>query len=353
MVRSLRRSGFTLIELLVVIAIIGVLIGLLLPAVQKVREAANRMSCSNNLKQLALACHNYHSTYDVFPPGYLGVPNPPGAFNGFFTYQDLGLLVFLMPYMELNNITNQLQTNSNINLAPNPATTAVQPWWNYNPDWAMAAVQPKSFLCPSDQATASTTSGVIIELETWQNTVEWGWFDPPFNNDPKGRTNYVGVAGSCGTLENNNPSTADTAESPPANLALFEGIFGDRSKTRIADVTDGTSNTLMLAEGIGGGTAGSQMNDFKWCWIGVGAVPAKFGIGIPGQSYGKNQPGTGPYTYGSRHPGICQFAWGDGSVRPLRPGSSTVRSPSTSDWQMLQALSGRHDGTVIPANGLQ
>src|SRR4030088_3614646 len=99
--------GFTLIELLVVIAIIGVLVGLLLPAVQKVREAASRMSCSNNLKQIGLACHNYQTTFGSFPSGCLGRPNPPcmrADGVDFFSYQNVGMLVLLLPYLELDNI---------------------------------------------------------------------------------------------------------------------------------------------------------------------------------------------------------------------------------------------------------
>lgn len=104
-----KRRGFTLIELLVVIAIIAVLIGLLLPAVQKVREAANRMSCTNNLKQLGLAAHNYQSTFGQLPPGYLGPIRNEADPIDWSGHQFLSTLVFLLPYVEQDNVWKELQ----------------------------------------------------------------------------------------------------------------------------------------------------------------------------------------------------------------------------------------------------
>src|SRR5262249_45385992 len=148
--RRLRR-GFTLIELLVVIAIIAVLIGLLLPAVQKVREAANRMQCTNSLKQLGLAAHNYDSAHGRFPPGYLGpIPNessPSGAARDEF--QHISVLVFLLPYIEQDNVWKRLQQ---LNPADYFNLDARGQTWYRDPrpdgNLQVGSTQIKTFLCP-------------------------------------------------------------------------------------------------------------------------------------------------------------------------------------------------------------
>src|SRR5262249_11511861 len=127
---------------------IAVLIGLLLPAVQKVREAANRMTCANNLKQIGLACHNYQSTRGSLPPGDLGpipydqVPPPNDT-------QFVGCLVFLLPYLELDNIYHRLQINFDLK-TPGPR------WYTNEANWTMAQTRIKGFLCPSTDPYQST-----------------------------------------------------------------------------------------------------------------------------------------------------------------------------------------------------
>jgi prepilin-type N-terminal cleavage/methylation domain-containing protein len=170
--RNRVRFAFTLIELLVVIAIIAILIGLLLPAVQKVREAAARMSCTNNMKQIGLAAMNYESSYGVLPPGIIVSPNATnGANSGYvsgppYAGSYTGILVFLLPYMEQGNIYNQIPTTY---LQLNTTQGA----WAYNTPpystdgnhtgygFSQAYPHIKSYECPSDFLYGPVGTGII------------------------------------------------------------------------------------------------------------------------------------------------------------------------------------------------
>jgi prepilin-type N-terminal cleavage/methylation domain-containing protein len=169
-----RWRGFTLIELLVVIAIIAILIGLLLPAVQKVREAAARMSCSNNLKQIGVALHNYHSSYNHFPGAYV---NQNGQGTGALNY-------FLLPYIEQDNIYKLGSMPPNPNTNPQPDAY----WGNFNSLQTPAANTIKTFLCPSDPTNSPPA--------TWTN----GWVVGNYadNNEVFGDPNWAGWANNNG-----------------------------------------------------------------------------------------------------------------------------------------------------------
>ncbi len=209
-----RRSAFTLIELLVVIAIIAILIGLLLPAVQKVREAANRAKCQNNLKQIGLALHHYHDANQLFPPGK--GPSYPGA----PVFARWSVHSRLLPYLEQDNLYKS------INFAFPPETPGMAglvinfmpAYQNPNRENAAAcrAAVPM-FLCPSDPASAP--------------------------GDWPGQTNYLANQGSS--------FLCDLSESLPSTIAPGEnsnGPFYYLSRNKIASITDGTSNTVMFAE---------------------------------------------------------------------------------------------------------
>jgi prepilin-type N-terminal cleavage/methylation domain-containing protein len=196
---SLFRA-FTLIELLVVIAIIAILIGLLLPAVQKVREAAARTTCRNNLKQLGLAAHNYQSNYGNLPPGYNG-PDPnihytvggPSIFTG-GTVHFTGVLWYLLPYVEQSAVWDQM---------PNmKSSTFVGQWWSVNPDWTMAHTNIKVYVCPADTDDRQHSAACLHTyapngITTGPNAAGAVLYYFP-NYSALGKTNYLGVAGALG-----------------------------------------------------------------------------------------------------------------------------------------------------------
>jgi len=354
MLRLKAKRAFTLIELLVVIAIIAVLIGLLLPAVQKVREAANRMSCSNNLHQIGLAAANYDSAFSKLPPGTDG--------------RLVGPLARLLPYMEqqaqyslyIFDITPPYDpilggkgilyynlyaagaqwTPPNQTNRPrsNGTDTVPRPPLIYGCEGNF-----KSFHCPSAPAPEETVSAMLACNYVNGGTGPFDGFWGPigasagghtFSSAPGrvvvGRCNYLAVAGECRSY-------------PPYNI--YYGLEHFNSKTTIGRVPDGTSNTLLFGEYAGG-------------WINWGGAINDGGSGIPngwntghwscGFDYScfgldtninMNDGGHGWWSFGSLHAGgLIQFAYADGSVRKISP---------QIDFGTFLALSGYMDGVVV------
>ena len=229
LIQSQRRMAFTLVELLVVIAIIGILIALLLPAVQAAREAARRLQCSNNLKQLGLAFHGYHTACRTFPMGYGPMPD-----GGYGTGTDEGVewtwCVRLFPYIE------QKALYDNINWNANPGVATSDPEQLY-----LRGAQIAAFQCPSD------------------SEADKPYEDAGDPNQKRGRISYGGNFG-LGPMEapkSRSPlwdqATGTQLYYPDAGDRRYPGVLGYNRGARMADITDGSSNTALLSELISGG----------------------------------------------------------------------------------------------------
>jgi prepilin-type N-terminal cleavage/methylation domain-containing protein len=292
--RRARRRAFTLIELLVVIAIIALLIGLLLPAVQKVREAAARMSCSNNLKQLGLAMHNYHDTVGKFP--YLR----SGGGQNRHTWA-----LLLLPYIEQDNVFKVYQANI-------PGVNKTDGYNNHtsaDPQIVAARqAQVKTFFCPSRRVSPS-----LSPITTGSSV-----------------TGVPSDYAAC---------TGDTNVAPTTGVFQLVNSNHMNALSRIADITDGTSNTLMIGE--------------KHIQLGKLNDPIQDGMiysGSEQQTYQRRAGASWPLAisptvaannqFGSWHTGVCLFVFADGSVHGL---------PRSIPGTTLGLLANRSDGQPIPS----
>jgi prepilin-type N-terminal cleavage/methylation domain-containing protein/prepilin-type processing-associated H-X9-DG protein len=300
------RFGFTLIELLVVIAIIGVLIALLLPAVQKVREAANRAKCANNLKQLGLAMHSYHDAYGVLP--YARSGGRP---------QDNSWAVLVLPYIEQGPLYALFAT-------PIP-----------NGSGGFYAMNQDSGLNDLNRGEFQATGALSVQVPTFYCPSRRS--PGPDAESQNGGATYDNEQGACGDYGANFGD-----DKPDGSIDYNSGVFHDNDLyavgIRFAEITDGLSNTLLLGEKhIPLGSFGAIPGDF--------CIYASKDSETVGRFAGSNQPlAAGPSErlnnqFGSYHPGLVQFAFCDGHVQPIKtatPGS------------VLGLLANRSDGQTIP-----
>ena len=249
MSKSVKRSpsGFTLVELLVVIAIIGILVGLLLPAVQAAREAARRMSCSNNFKQVGIAIHNYHSAYKQLPIQLGGTgASPLTGSDRYYRASDrsnnrsLSFLVGLMPFMEQQGIWDQISYPNTVDLT-NPGVVRNPPWPAMGP-----TATDENNESPSTNQRNTAYQPWMTEIPTLRCPS-----DPGVGLPAMGRTNYAACVGDATNYMDAGPYNSDLSLSNYRNerfLASGRGAFRARTETKFRDILDGLSNTIVAGE---------------------------------------------------------------------------------------------------------
>ena len=336
MKNSFKRGAFTLVELLVVIAIIGILIGMLLPAVQSVREAARNTQCKNNIRQIAIAAHNYESTNMRFPPGLLN-ESIDSQTDTDGTPQEMGILVHLLPFIEANNVADLIEPTLSPDRFGNDGT-GVGFWGDFNSAGGRSTrfaslFKISSFECPSDPVEAD---GTILTLSTRSDAgPEWKFlFDlnrvrrlstNGYGVDGVGATNYVGVGGAVGDVRDIHIGRT---------YGAFLGVFGNRSKTTFGNITDGSSNTLLFGEVAAKPNSGWPIegaSSAQYSWMGNVVMPMNL------WSLNTNAQ-RDLYSFASNHNGTINFANADGSVRTV---------PESADLETMRSLSGRGDGRVV------
>jgi prepilin-type N-terminal cleavage/methylation domain-containing protein/prepilin-type processing-associated H-X9-DG protein len=314
------RRGFTLIELLVVIAIIGILIGLLLPAVQKVREAAARIKCTNNLKQIGLALHNYHDANNRFPPGYVDGNTDPNSTPDNDVGPGWGWATFLLPYVEQDNLFKQINLSQPVGAGVN-AQVSLQPLTIYQ--------------CPSDPYQQA-----------------FPVYDSSFSNPiaTVAHGNYVGCNGweECFNGAGGNPQPGPGADGLSGAFGQGGvGLFYRNSRTTFASVTDGLSNTIVVGERSGNHAPSTWTGAVPGgrCPAWMATIPPAPYSPPPGPAYdnadfgealvlahgnGTHLPSADfpifdPDTFYSMHTGQgANFLFGDGSVHFLTSGINPV-----------------------------